>query len=124
MESNIDWEDSLNIDEEFESMFSDSSGTSSSESMFNSFFIGDIKTLQEWNEIVNYIKKQYFVYVEQNYVDEHVESELMAGEDFKYYDDDHTIDKFYIDALDAAKKNLSEVKLLWTRGLCQYKYNE
>lgn len=123
MELNCDWEYSSDTGEETADDAS-SDATSSSESMISSFLTGDVTTTHEWNTIIDDIKKQYSVYAKRDHVDENNKSETMGYEDFVDGETEETISSFYIDALDAAEKNLSEVKLLWTHALCQHRFNE
>lgn len=123
MELNCDWEDSSDTsDETADDASSDT--TSSSESMISSFLTGDMTITHEWNKIIDDIKKQYTVHAKRDYVDENNTSETMGCEDYVDGETEETINSFYIDAIDVAEKNLSEVKLLWTHALCQYRFNE
>jgi len=96
----------------------DDKSDSSSESSFNndcSLLIGDKRTAQELNEIVNDIKNQY---------DKSL-SELNSTNDCELEDDNHTsADKLYIDALEAVKTNLSDIELEWSDTLYQCTVNE
>lgn len=96
----------------------DDKSDSSSESSFNndcSLLIGDKRTAQELNEIVNDMKNQY----------EKTLSELDLTTDGELEDDNHTSDyKLYIDALEAVKTNLSDVELEWSDTLYQCTVNE
>lgn len=96
----------------------DDKSDSSSESSFNndcSLLIGDKRTAQELNEIVNDMKHQY----------EKTLSELDLTTDGELEDDNHTSDyKLYIDALEAVKTNLSDIELEWSDTLYQWTVNE
>ncbi|XP_022183400.1 dynein regulatory complex subunit 7-like isoform X2 [Myzus persicae] len=96
----------------------DDKSDSSSESSFNndcSLLIGDQKSAQELNEIVNDIKIQY----------DKTLSELNTTTDGELEDDNHiSIDKLYIDALEAVKTNLSDIELEWADTLYQCTVNE
>ncbi|VVC24088.1 Hypothetical protein CINCED_3A019886 [Cinara cedri] len=125
MESiNVDVEDIPHVGEHFEDADSDSSDMSTSDSIISSFLIGDPKATQEWTEFVNDIKKQYFVYGIKHDDEEDVEPETIYDEDVKDCGGDDTISTHCIDAINAAERNLSEVKLLWTHALCQYTFNK
>lgn len=87
----------------------DSDSSSSSYPNINlSLKIGDNAKARELNEIVNDIKKQY------GRGDNHATTDPESPTDVEDYDDYESVDKFYIDALEAAKNILSEVRLVWT----------
>jgi len=91
---------------------------SSSESSLNndcSLLIGDKRTAQELNEIVNDIKNQY----------DKMLSELDLTADGELEDDNHSSDdKLYTDALEAVKTKLLDVELEWSDTLYQCTVNE
>lgn len=129
-----DWKDLSNVDGESENNDSDKSDVLSFDSKISSYLIKDTTITQEWNEIVNNTKNQYKLYTKRDYIDENFEYETMIDEDFicdeetiideDFICEEETINIIKIDALDAAKQNLSEVKLLWTDSLCQHRLNE
>jgi len=99
----------------------DDKSDTSSDSSFNndsSLLIGDKKTAQELNVIVNDINNQYDKTLSKlGLTTDELEHEL---EDDNY----KAVDKLYIDALEAVKTNLSDIELEWSDTLYQCTINE
>lgn len=120
------WEgfNSLNVpdDNDYREYDVDVDSDSSSESVPNitlSLLTGDSTTARELNRIVNDIKKQYGR-GDDRVSSEHDESATDGDENEDY----ESVDKYYIDALEAAKNILSEVRLVWLDVYNQCLVNE
>jgi len=101
----------------FDSNNDDQLDSSSDSSLNNdcSLLIGDKRTAQELDEIVNDIKNQY----------DKTLSELDLTTDGKLEDDNHkVVDKFYTDALETVKTKLMDVEIEWSDTLYQCTVNE
>ncbi|XP_025205390.1 dynein regulatory complex subunit 7-like, partial [Melanaphis sacchari] len=101
----------------FDSDNDDKSDTNSDSSSNNdcSLLIGDKRTAQELNEIINDIKNQH----------DKTLSELDSTTDDEYENDNHeTVDKFYTDVLESVKTMLTDVELEWLDTLYQCILNE
>lgn len=113
--------------------------SASGSSVSCSMLVGDKRTAEELNEIVLDVQKRYgqgdeFVgdtepeveeEEEENKEDEKRDEGLLTTDD---YDPEGAVprqnrDKFYIDALEAVKNQLSEVQLVWSDTLYQCTVN-
>lgn len=90
-----------------------------------SMFVGDEKTALELEAFAKEVEKRYCQRDVDVDDDDDVESELNATE---FIGDDESEDKsvrgFGVDALEAAKKNLPEVQLVWKDTLDRCTVNE
>ncbi|CAH1723951.1 unnamed protein product [Aphis gossypii] len=104
-------------DDTFDSNNDDKSDTSSDSNLNDdcSLLIGDKRTAQELNEIVNDIKNQY----------DKTLSELDSTTDGEIEDENpKVVDKFYTDALEIVKTKLTEIELEWSDTLYHCTVNE
>jgi len=101
----------------FDSNNEDKSDTSSDSNLNDdcSLLIGDKRTAQELNDIVNDIKNQYDKTLSE--LDSMTYGELKD-------ENPKVVDKFYTDALEIVKTKLTEVELEWLDTLYQCTVNE
>lgn len=99
----------------------DKSDDGSNLSFGDSLLVGDQKTLQELNVIVDDVKKQYFGGKADDVDDDDDDQvELCEGEyssEERDCDEHGTFNRFYVDAMEAVENKLSEVQLAWTDTL-------
>lgn len=96
------------------------SDTSSDSSIGCSLLIGDMKTVQQLNEIVYEVKKQNVGKGNDEISGSTIVDDL--GDELEDYESN--IDTFYDDALEVTNDKLSEVRQLWTDALYICTVNE